>query len=95
MAIQSTIHNCACKVIKEQILWGQTVCRVWLSNQDAVVRVSRSLLRPLNSDLHPEVETHRIGYVVAAAIDNILGMSKTTVPVSDDRLHEYRKEYLR
>ena len=31
----------------------------------------------------------------AAAIDNILGMSKTTVPVSDDRLEEYRKEYLR
>ena len=31
----------------------------------------------------------------AAAIDNILGMSKTIVPVSDDRLEEYRKEYLR
>ena len=28
----------------------------------------------------------------AAAIDNILRMSKTTVPVSDDRLEEYRKE---
>ena len=29
---------------------------------------------------------------VASAIDNILRMSKTTVPVSDDRLEEYRKE---
>ena len=29
---------------------------------------------------------------VAAAVDNILRMSKTTVPVSDDRLEEYRKE---
>ena len=29
---------------------------------------------------------------VVAAIDNILSMSKTTVPVSDDRLEEYRKE---
>ena len=29
---------------------------------------------------------------VAAAIDNILRMSRTTVPVSDDRLEEYRKE---
>ena len=28
----------------------------------------------------------------AATIDNILSMSKTTVPVSDDRLEEYRKE---
>ena len=34
----STIHNCACKVIDEQTLWGQTVCRVWLPDQDAVVR---------------------------------------------------------
>ena len=29
---------------------------------------------------------------VAAAIDNILRMSKTTVPVSDDHLEECRKE---
>ena len=28
----------------------------------------------------------------AVAIDNILRMNKTTVPVSDDRLEEYRKE---
>ena len=28
----------------------------------------------------------------AAAIDNILRMRKTTVPVSDDRLEEYRKK---
>ena len=34
----STVHNSVCKVIEEQILWGQTVCRVWLPNQDAVVR---------------------------------------------------------
>lgn len=37
----STVHNSACKVIEEQTLWGQTVCRVWLPNQDAVVRVPR------------------------------------------------------
>ena len=37
----NTIHNSACKVIEEQTLWGQTVCRVWLPNQDAVVRVPR------------------------------------------------------
>jgi hypothetical protein len=30
----STVHNSACKVIEEQTLWGQTVCRVWLPNQD-------------------------------------------------------------
>ena len=63
----STVHNIACKVIEEQILWGQTVCRVWLPNQNAVVRVPRSALRSLNTDLQPEIEAGRIAYVAAAA----------------------------
>lgn len=63
----STVHNSACKVIEEQALWGQTVCRVWLPNQDAVVRVPRSALRPLSADLRPEIEAGRIAYVAAAA----------------------------
>jgi superfamily II DNA or RNA helicase len=63
----STVHNSACKVIEEQTLWGQTVCRVWLPNQDAVVRLPRSALRPLSADLQPEVEAGRIAYVAAAA----------------------------
>jgi superfamily II DNA or RNA helicase len=62
-----TIHNSACKVIEEQTLWGQVVCRVWLPNQDAVVRVHRSALQPLRSDLQPEIEVGRIAYVAAAA----------------------------
>jgi len=63
----STVHNSACKVIEEQTLWGQTVCRVWLPNQDAVVRVPRSALRPLSADLRPEIGAGRIAYVAAAA----------------------------
>lgn len=63
----SIVHNSACKVIEEQTLWGQTVCRVWLPNQDAVVRVPRSALRPLSADLQPEIEAGRIAYVAAAA----------------------------
>ncbi|MBS0299999.1 MAG: DEAD/DEAH box helicase [Proteobacteria bacterium] len=63
----STVHNSACKVIEEQTLWGQTVCRVWLPNQDAVVRVPRSALRSLNTDLQPEIEAGHIAYVAAAA----------------------------
>ena len=65
--LYSTVHNSACKVIEEQTLWGQTVCRVWLPNQDAVVRVPRSALRPLSADLQPEIEAGRIAYVAAAA----------------------------
>lgn len=63
----STVHNSACKVIEEQTLWGQTVCRVWLPDQDAVVRVPRSALRPLSTDLRPEIESGRIAYIAAAA----------------------------
>lgn len=63
----STVHNSACKVIEEQTLWGQTVCRVWLPNQDAVVRVPRYALRPMNADLQPEIEAGRIAFMAAAA----------------------------
>jgi superfamily II DNA or RNA helicase len=63
----STIHKSACKVVDEQTLWGQTVCRIWLPNQDAVVRVPQSDLQPLSSDRHPKIESHRISYISAAA----------------------------
>lgn len=63
----STIHKSACKVIDEQILWGQTVCRVWLPNQDAVVRVPHSDLQPLLNDRHPIIESHRVAYISAGA----------------------------
>ena len=63
----STVHNSACKVIEEKCLWGQTVCRIWLPNQNAVVLVPRSALRSLSADLRPEIEIGRIAYVAAAA----------------------------
>lgn len=48
-------------------MWGQSVCRVWLPNQDAVVRIPRSALRPLGAYLRPDIEAHRIAYIAAAA----------------------------
>jgi hypothetical protein len=56
----STVRNRACKVVEEQTLWGQTVCRAWLPNQDAVVRVTRAALQP-------EIETGRIACVAGIA----------------------------
>jgi hypothetical protein len=76
----STIHNSSCKIIEEQTLWGQTVCRIWLPNQDAVVRVPRSALRPLSSELQPGIEVNRIAYVAAAAI---------VAEVLEGALHDY------
>jgi len=63
----STVHNSPCKVIDEQALWGQVVCRVWLPNQDAVVRVLRSALQPLSANPPLNIEASRIAYVAAAA----------------------------
>ena len=63
----STVHNSACKVIEEKSFWGQSVCRIWLPNQNAVVLVPRSALRSLSADLRPEIEIGRIAYVAAAA----------------------------
>ncbi|MEP6223055.1 SNF2-related protein, partial [Marinobacter sp.] len=63
----STIHSQTCKVIEEHTLWGQTVCRVWLPDQDTVVRVPRSALRPLNAVLDSEIDAAGIGYIAAAA----------------------------
>ncbi|MBL3538485.1 DEAD/DEAH box helicase [Aminivibrio sp.] len=60
-------HKQLCQIIEEKSLWGQTMCRVWLPNQDTIVRVPRSALRPLNVDLYPEVEANRIAYVSSAA----------------------------
>ena len=80
----STIHHCACQIIEEQTLWGQTVCRIWLPNQDAVVRVPRAALRPFAAALNPTLETQRIVYVAAAAkVAEVLesGRSATDAPV--------------
>jgi hypothetical protein len=62
----STVHNSACKVIEEQTLWGQTVCRVWLPNPDSVVRIPASGLIPLASR-PSSLTTDHIAYVAAAA----------------------------
>jgi hypothetical protein len=63
----SIVHNTACLCLEERPVWGQTVCRVWLPNQDAVVRVPRSALRPLSADLQPEIEAGRIACVASAS----------------------------
>jgi len=38
-----------CQVIETQILWGETICRVWLPGRDSVVRIPVSRLKPLDN----------------------------------------------
>ncbi len=63
----SSSHNSTCKIIEEQMLWGQIICRIWLPHQDAVVRVPKSTLKPLTTESHPEIAQAHIAYVAAAA----------------------------
>jgi len=75
----STIHKSACKVVDEQTLWGQTVCRVWLPNQDAVVRVPQFDLSELGTQ-NPEPGNHHILYVSAAAkVAEVLNQSTLNI----------------
>ncbi len=80
----STVHNSACKIIEKQTLWDQTVCLVWLPNQDALVRVPRSALLPLSADLQPEIEAERIAYVSAAA--KVAEVLEGSTSASDDHV---------
>jgi len=63
----SITHSCVCKVVEEQVLWGQELCLIWLPNQDVAVRVPKGDLKPLDQELRPEVEAGRIVYLAAAA----------------------------
>ncbi|MFH1934078.1 MAG: helicase-related protein [Pseudomonadota bacterium] len=62
----STIHDCICKVIESQTLWGETTCRVWLPGSDSVVRIPAANLKPLD-DAAATGTPAGITYVAAAA----------------------------
>jgi|GEM_PF-2706177 hypothetical protein len=61
----STAHNSVCKVIEEQTLWGQIVCRVWLPGKDIVVRLPATRLRSVHEAGVSTVDG--IAYLAAAA----------------------------
>ena len=62
----STIYQSVCQLIEEQTLWGQVICRVWLPDRDAVVKVPAVDLQDLSHDINHENESNRIAYVAAA-----------------------------
>ena len=76
-------HNSPCKVIETQQLWGQDVCRVWLSSQDAVVLVPRDALCDAAPPDAPTAVAH-IKYVAAAAkVAQILAQNGAASPLED------------
>ena len=63
----STIHNSTCKIFEEQVLWGKEICRIWLPSSDAVVKVPKESLLPIDLNPEPDIETARICYTASAA----------------------------
>ncbi|HXH09494.1 MAG TPA: helicase-related protein [Alphaproteobacteria bacterium] len=59
-------HGAICRVIDVQTVWDHTLYRVWLSTQDAVVRVRADRLKPLEAH-SPILDSHHFSYIVSAA----------------------------
>ncbi|MFC1584566.1 DEAD/DEAH box helicase [Fibrobacterota bacterium] len=61
----STEHKQPCKLLECQSLWGNQICRVWLPDQGAVVRVAKEDLTPLEESNYYTPE--KIVYIAMAA----------------------------
>lgn len=61
----STKYNQPCQVLEKHSLWGQDICRVWLPEQDAVVRIPACSLTPLEEGAR--YSTSAIAYISTAA----------------------------
>jgi len=57
-------HSQLCRDIETQTLWGETICRVWLPDPDAIVRVPSDQLKPLD-DNYARIGSHQIKYIAA------------------------------
>jgi SNF2 family DNA or RNA helicase len=58
-------HQQLCKVVETQTIWGNTFHRVWLPNQDTIVRISANQLKPLTEA--KLISSAGITYIAAAA----------------------------
>jgi superfamily II DNA or RNA helicase len=58
-------HRQLCQIVETQTLWGETICRVWLPEQDTVIRLSASRLKAIRE---AELTTpDSVAYIAAAA----------------------------
>jgi len=58
-------HQQICRIIDEQDLWDEKICRVWLPDQNIVVRIKSDLLKPLD-DHFAILNPYQIAYIAAA-----------------------------
>lgn len=62
----SVEHGQACRVLEMESFWGQEIYRIWLPDQDTVVRVQAERLKPLDDNCN-RIGSHHISYVAAAS----------------------------
>jgi superfamily II DNA or RNA helicase len=63
----SNLYQSVCKLLEHQELWGHAVGRIWLPNQDAVVRVPLDDLTPVDEAKPSKNIAEAISYISAAA----------------------------
>ena len=76
----STDHDQAGQLVSVQEMWGEQTCLVWLPRRDAVVRISASRLRSLDSAPPPSVD-HLAFACAAARIADALGRDSLVAPL--------------
>jgi len=64
--VWSQQYQQVCRIIDEQDLWDEKIYRVWISDQDTVVRVKSDQLKPLY-DHCARINSHQIAYIAAAS----------------------------
>jgi hypothetical protein len=58
-------HGQPCQIVGSQALWGETTCRAWPPEQNSVVRIPASRLKPIETVNSSSPDT--IAYIAAAA----------------------------
>ncbi len=73
-------HQQLCKIVETQTLWGNTFHRIWLPNQDTVVRVRADKLKPL-SDAEITTPASIVYIATAARIADALTQDVLLAPI--------------
>jgi superfamily II DNA or RNA helicase len=61
-----------CKIVDEETLWGEQVCRIWLVESNRVIRVNKQDLRPALTAREDGISNFSISYIAIAAKINDL-----------------------
>lgn len=79
--IFSTEHHQTCQVLDVQSVWGQKVYRVWLPNENAVVRVQSDQVKTLE-EATQLLDHYYLSYIAAAGrVADILTQDLLLAPI--------------